>query len=78
MLAVAAGSAFATGTNLQSYVLYQYDYPIFKLAPMLGANAAVPVLVGLIFLAEAGSVDTTRLLIGMLLTLFGIMLVTTA
>jgi drug/metabolite transporter (DMT)-like permease len=78
LLAVAAGLAFAVGTGLLSFVLYQYDYPISRLAPVLGVNAVVPVVIGLIFLGEGTTVDLTRLILGLGVTLLGVLLVTSA
>ena len=73
-----AGLSFTLGTGLLSYALWRFDLPIAKVAPILGANVLVPVLIGTALLGESGSLDVARLFLGTVLVLVGAAIVTSA
>ena len=73
-----AGLGFSIATALISFVLVRYQAPISQLAPVVNANALVTVLVGLLVLREVQYVEVTRLLIGSVLILLGVIFVSSA
>lgn len=76
--AVLAGITFSAGTGFISYALWRYGVPISKLAPILGTNVVVTVVIGLFVLGEMQDVRVGHLLAGMAAILIGATLVTNA
>ncbi|GAB5510926.1 MAG: hypothetical protein Rhims3KO_23270 [Hyphomicrobiales bacterium] len=76
--AVMAGLSFTLGTGLLSFALWKFDLPIAKVAPILGANVLVPVLIGAVLLGAGNGLDLGRLLVGTALVLVGAAIVTSA
>lgn len=75
---VAAGLSFTLGTGLLSFVLWRYEFPISRLAPILSANVLVPVLVGVLFLGEGSNLNVPQLMVGTFLVIVGVVVVTAA
>lgn len=75
---VAAGFAFTVGAGLLSFVLWRYEFPISRLAPILGANVLVTVLVGVMFMGEGANLNVPQLMVGTLIVIVGMVVVTAA
>jgi uncharacterized membrane protein len=76
--ALAAGFFYAVATGLISFALLRFGTPISKLAPILGCNVLITVLLGVFVLGEAESLNIWKLLGGTLAVLASLTLVTTA
>ena len=76
--ALAAGLLYAVAAGLISFVLLRFDSPISKLAPILGCNVLITVLLGAFVLGEAETLNAWKLVGGTLVVLAGLGLVTTA
>ncbi|MCF8533753.1 MAG: hypothetical protein K9G48_12165 [Reyranella sp.] len=76
--AMAAGLFYAVAAGLISFVLLRFGSPISKLAPILGCNVLITVLLGAFLLGEAETLSAWRLVGGTLVVLAGLGLVTTA
>jgi uncharacterized membrane protein len=76
--ALAAGAFYAVATGLISFALLRYGAPISKLAPVLGCNVLITVLLGAFFLGEVESLNVWKLIGGTMAVLAGLTLVTTA
>ncbi len=78
IFSVSAGLAFTVGAGLLSFVLWRYEFPISRLAPILSANVLVPVLVGVMFLGEGTNFNVPQLMVGTFIVIVGVIVVTTA
>lgn len=76
--ALAAGLFYAVAAGLISYVLLRFGSPISKLAPILGCNVLITVLLSAFLLGEAETLSPWKLVGGTLVVLAGLGLVTTA
>ncbi|MBV8191805.1 MAG: EamA family transporter [Alphaproteobacteria bacterium] len=76
--ALAAGLFYAVAAGLISFALLRFGSPISKLAPILGCNVLITVLLGAFLLGEAQSLNVWKLVGGTLVVLSGLALVTTA
>jgi transporter family protein len=76
--AMAAGFFYAVAAGLISFTLLRFGSPISRLAPVLGCNVLITVLLGAFVLGEAQALNAWRLVGGTLVVLLGLALVTTA
>lgn len=76
--AMAAGFFYAVAAGLISFTLLRFGSPISRLAPILGCNVLITVLLGAFLLGEAQALNVWRLMGGTLAVLLGLALVTTA
>jgi transporter family protein len=76
--ALAAGFFYAVAAGLISFALLRFGVPISKLAPILGCNVLITVLLGAFLLGEAESLNVGKLVGGTMVVLAGLTLVTTA
>jgi uncharacterized membrane protein len=76
--ALVAGLAFALGAGLITIALIRFDSPISQLAPLYSTNALITAMLSLWLLREAGDVNLSRLLIGTILIVAGVILVADA
>ena len=76
--AVLAGLLYAIATGLLGYVLLRFGTPISKLAPILGCNVLITVLIGVFWLEEGASLNAWKAVGGTAIVLAGLALVTTA
>lgn len=72
--AIAAGTLYALGTGLLSFVLYRWQFEISKLAPILATNVLVTVGIGLL-MGESANSNPVTLLIGTGFILVGVVFV---
>lgn len=77
-LAALAGLCFALGAGLLSFVLWRFNFPISRLAPILAANTLVPVVIGIVVLGEGADVNLTKLIFGTIFVMVGVLFVTSA
>jgi hypothetical protein len=75
---MAAGVFYAVATGLISFALLRFGSPISKLAPVLGCNVLITVLLGAFVLGEVESLSVWKLIGGTMVVLAGLTLVTTA
>jgi uncharacterized membrane protein len=64
--------------GLISFTLLRFGSPISKLAPILGCNVLITVVLGAFLLGEADSLNVWKLVGGTMVVLAGLTLVTTA
>ncbi|MBS0518193.1 MAG: hypothetical protein JSR90_05845 [Proteobacteria bacterium] len=76
--ALASGLAYAIATGLISYALLSFGIPISKLAPVLGCNVLVTVLLGILLLGEGADLDAWKAIGGTVVVMLGLALVTSA
>ena len=76
--ALAAGFFYAVAAGLISFALLRFGSPISKLAPILGCNVLITVLLGAFLLGEAESLIVWKLVGGTIVVLAGLTLVTAA
>ena len=76
--ALASGLAYGIATGLVSYALLRFGVPISKLAPVLGCNVLVTVLIGVVLLGEGSDLDVWKAVGGTVIVLVGVALVTSA
>ena len=76
--ALAAGLTYGIATGLISYALLRFGVPISKLAPILGCNVLVTVLIGVFLLGERADLDVWKAVGGTVIVLVGLALVTGA
>jgi len=76
--AMASGLAYAIATGLISFALLRFGVPISKLAPMLGCNVLVTVLIGVFLLGEGATLNIWKAVGGTGVVLLGLALVTSA
>jgi transporter family protein len=76
--ALAAGFFYAVAAGLISFTLLRFGSPISKLAPILGCNVLITVLLGAFLLGEAESLNVWTLVGGTVVVLAGLTLVTAA
>jgi transporter family protein len=76
--ALAAGFFYAVAAGLISFTLLRFGSPISKLAPILGCNVLITVVLGAFLLGEADSLNVWKLVGGTMVVLAGLTLVTTA
>lgn len=69
--AALAGITFALGTGAISFALWRYNAPISKLTPILNSNVLITVVIALLFLKEASTVNPWQLIIGSVLAAVG-------
>ena len=73
-----AGLTYAIATGLISFALLRFGIPIAKLAPILGCNVLVTVLIGILWLGEGESLNVWKIVGGTAAVLTGLALVTAA
>lgn len=76
--AMASGLAYALATGLISFALLRFGIPISKLAPVLGCNVLVTVLIGIFLLGEGADFNIWKAVGGTGVVLLGLALVTSA
>lgn len=76
--ALAAGLTYGIATGSISYALLRFGVPISKLAPILGCNVLVTVLIGVCLLGEGADLDVWKVVGGTVIVLGGLVLVTGA
>jgi drug/metabolite transporter (DMT)-like permease len=76
--ALASGLAYAIATGLISYALLSFGVPISKLAPVLGCNILITVLLGVFLLGEGASLNLWKAVGGTATVMLGLALVTSA
>jgi uncharacterized membrane protein len=76
--AMASGLAYAIATGLISYALLSFGIPISKLAPVLGCNVLVTVLLGIVLLGEGTELNAWKAIGGTVVVMLGLALVTSA
>ncbi len=69
------GLVWAIGTGCIALALHKFGTPIAKLVPLYNMNTLVAVLLGLVFFAEAASLNLWKLLAGAILIALGGILV---
>jgi drug/metabolite transporter (DMT)-like permease len=76
--AVASGLTYAIATGLISYALLSFGVPISKLAPVLGCNVLITVLLGVFLLGEGAGLNIWKAVGGTATVMLGLALVTSA
>jgi drug/metabolite transporter (DMT)-like permease len=76
--ALGSGLTYAIATGLISYALLRFGVPISKLAPVLGCNVLITVLIGVFLLGEGANLNAWKAVIGTVIVLAGLALVTSA
>lgn len=76
--ALASGLAYAVATGLISYVLLSFGVQISKLAPVLGCNVLITVLLGVVLLGEGASLNIWKAVGGTATVVLGLALVISA
>jgi drug/metabolite transporter (DMT)-like permease len=76
--ALAGGFAYAIAAGLITFALVRFDAPISKLAPILGCNVLITVLLGVFLLGEGASLNVWKAVGGTAIVLIGLALVTSA
>jgi uncharacterized membrane protein len=76
--ALTSGLAYAIATGLISYALLSFGVPISKLAPVLGCNVLITVLLGVFLLGEGASLNIWKTVGGTATVMLGLALVTSA
>ena len=76
--AMASGLAYAIATGLISFALLRFGVPVSKLAPVLGCNVLVTVLIGVFLLGEGATLNIWKAVGGTGVVLLGLALVTSA
>ena len=76
--ALVSGLAYAIATGLISYALLSFGVPISKLAPVLGCNVLITVLLGVFLLGEGASLNIWKAVGGTVAVMLGLALVISA
>jgi transporter family protein len=76
--ALAAGLFYAVAAGLISFTLLRFGSPISRLAPILGCNVLITVLLGAFLLGESANLNVWKLVGGTIVVLAGLTLVTAA